>query len=199
VNGGEHPDENARPVYYYWRQGFLCFAPSLARDRDSNPYQRPSASLLLSLSTLITIETGKRDCVETHAALIAPNVIRRRILAEGDIVACDISPVSPEFQALVPLLKGAQVRELNASALASLSDEFAEARRGKLDAISIRNLLRRIILGLTGRQPQPPKLNPHIVRVLQLIQEQPLGAVNPTWLAEQENLSPSWLRSLFRK
>jgi AraC-like DNA-binding protein len=114
-------------------------------------------------------------------------------------VVCDISPVSPEFQVLAPLLKGAQVRELNASVLASLADEFVEARRGKLDAASVRNLLHRMIFSLTGRQPQPPKLNPHVVRVLQLIQEYPLDAANPTWLAEQVNLSPSWLRSLFRK
>jgi AraC-like DNA-binding protein len=192
-------DENPWFTCYYWRQGFVSFSPSLVIDRSDNPYRRPSAGLFVSLHAPFIIETGNGDRLETQAALIAPNVLRRRIVAESSLVVFDISVLAPEFHALAPLFAGMPVRELNASTLAPLAGDFSRARHGTLDAASARNLVHQTVFNLSGRRPEPPKWHPRIAQLLQMVHEQPLHAVNLTWLAKQVNLSSSRLRHLFRE
>jgi AraC-like DNA-binding protein len=191
--------QSAQPTAYYWRRGFMLLAPSYSLDRSQNPYRRLSATLILALRNPFTLETGAGERLEARAALIAPKVLRRRLCADSDIVICDLAVVTPEYLALAPMLNGASVLELDFASVAPLVADFAYAQRGELDAKALRDLLHRTIFCLTGRQPQPPRLDPRIAQVLQLIEEQPLNAVSLSWLAGQVQLSASRLRHLFQE
>jgi AraC-like DNA-binding protein len=155
---------------------------------------------MFSLSSPFIIETSESDVLETRAALIAPNVVRRRLhAANGDIIVCDLAVGTPEFHALVPLLGNAPVQELDVTALAPLANDLVCARHGGLDAAAAHDLFQRVVLQISGQRSSLPQIPQRLARVFQLIQEKPLYASNFAQLAEQVGLSPTRLRHLFRE
>lgn len=188
------------PVFtsYYWHRGFLMLASSFVLERQQKPYRRLSATLMYAAGKPFLIETGEGAVTEARAVLIAPKVLRRRIVAIGsDLMICDLSVATPHFNAVSPLFGGRDVTVLDASCFAPLDAEIALARAGELPVEQVPALIDNIILALTGQRPAALPLHPRIVQVLELIEASSLDTVSLPWLAEQVHLSPSRLRHLF--
>ena len=93
---------------YYWHRGFLMLAPSFVLERQEKPYRRLSATLMYAAGKPFLIETGEGTITEARAVLIAPKVLRRRIVAvDSDLMICDLSVATPHFDAVASLLCGA--------------------------------------------------------------------------------------------
>lgn len=183
---------------YYWRQGFVMLAPSFMLDRSRNPYRRLAATLMVASREPFTLETGEEDRLVTRAALIAPRVSRRRIMAvKSELFICDLAVATPAFNALAPLLGDAPVRELDLAAFEALRPELELMHRGELPGSELQGFIGRLVFALSGREPLSPPLHPGIARALQLIDEYPMTTTTLTWLAERVQLSPSRLRHLF--
>ncbi|MFA5939638.1 MAG: AraC family transcriptional regulator [Sinimarinibacterium sp.] len=183
---------------YYWRQGFVLLAPSFVLDRSKNPYRRLSATLMYASKAPFMLETGEADSLVARAALIAPKVPRRRIVAiNSDLLICDLAVVTPEFNALAPLLGAAPVRELDASAFVPLQAELDRMHRGELPAGELQSVIGRMVFAVTGQHPASLPLHPKIAHALQLIDDFPMRTVTLPWLAERVHLSPSRLRHVF--
>ncbi|MEK6788198.1 MAG: AraC family transcriptional regulator [Pseudomonadota bacterium] len=188
------------PVFtsYYWHRGFLMLAPTFVLERQDKPYRRLSATLMYAAGKPFVIETGDGTVTEARAVLIAPKVLRRRIVAvDSDLMICDLSVATPHFNAVASLLGGDDVTVLDAACFAGLNDEIALAQKAELPVERVPALIDNLIFALTGERPEALPLHPRIAQVLALIEESSLDAVSLPWLAEQVHLSPSRLRHLF--
>lgn len=116
---------------------------------------------------------------------------------QSDLFICDLAVATPEFNALVPLMNAAAVRELDATLFDTLRPDLDRMHRGELPAEELQSFIGRMVFALCGRQPVSPTLHPSIARALQLIDEYPMNVVTLPWLAERVQLSPSRLRHLF--
>ncbi len=190
--------QKVRLTAYYWRRGFVLAAPDFVLDRSKSPYRRLSVTLIFSLAAPFTIEVGDLPALEARAVLLGPKLPRRRIKAIGsDLIICDWSVASPEFEAMAPLLGGEPLVGIDVGKLAPLHDAFRSVLAGAAAADDLRALINQTIESLSGQRPHQPRLHQRIARALQLIQDRPLRAITPAWLAEQVHLSPSRLRKLF--
>jgi AraC family transcriptional regulator of arabinose operon len=183
---------------YYWRHGFVLLAPSFLLDRSKSPYRRLSATLMHASKKPFTLETGISDTVTARAALIGPRVARRRILAmQSDILICDMSVTTPEYNALRPLLGDQPVRALDETAFAPLQPDIDRMHRGELPAGDLQQTIGNIVFAVTGQRPAARALHPKISQALQLIDDTRMDEVTLPWLAGRVHLSPSRLRHLF--
>lgn len=183
---------------YYWHRGFLMLAPSFVLERQGKPYRRLSATLMYAADKPFLIETGDGKVTEARAALIAPKVLRRRIVAvDSELMICDLSVATPHFSAVAALLGGDDVTVLDPACFAALADDIALARTAGLPVERLPALIDNLIFALTGERPAALPLHPRIAQVLALIEESSLDTVSLPWLAEQVHLSPSRLRHLF--
>jgi len=183
---------------YYWRHGFVLLAPSFVLDRRQNPYRRLAATVMYARDNPITLETGKADCVVTHAALIAPKVPRRRIVAvKSTILICDLSVATPEFNALTPLLGEQPVHQVDRAAFAPLQAHIDRLHAGALPPDELKPFIHEMVFAISGQRPRAPALHPGVAQALRLIDEFPMRAVTLPWLSKRVGLSASRLRHLF--
>jgi len=188
-----------RFVVYFGPRNFMLLASSFVLDRARAPYRRLAATLMLALRQPLQLDVGAGPCLTTRAALIAPNVPRRRVLAlDSDMVTIDFPLRSPEYRALEPLLRDRELLDLDIDRFASLLPDLQRALAGKLPASEMKPLQRRIVEGIAGVVPPEAALHPRIDKALQLIGDLPLAQATREELARRLHLSPSHLSHLFK-
>ncbi len=198
ASAGANPASAPLITIYYWRHGFVLLAPSFVLDRSDNPYRRLAATLMYASGNPITLDTGAADRIVTQAALIAPKVPRRRIMAvKSTILICDLAVATPEFNALGLLPGSAPVREVDASVFKPLQADIDRLHAGELPADELKPFIHRMVFAVSGQRPAPPALHPGIVQALQLIDDFPMQVVTLPWLSQRVGLSSSRLRHLF--
>ncbi|MEX2476228.1 helix-turn-helix domain-containing protein [Marinobacter sp.] len=185
-------------IAYYGSRRFLLIASSFLLDRSKDPYYRLSATLLFACREPFKLEIGDGTELTAHAVLIAPKVLRKRLIAlNSDLFIFDIPIQSPEFMALKPVFQGREVLPLNQEAFVHLQPAMEQARRGVSSPEDIQKLLTEAVKTFAPYSPPNRVLDSRVVRVMELIHEAPLGTVNLELLAKQVHLSPSRLRHLF--
>lgn len=185
---------------YYWAQGFVLLARTFVLDRAQSPYHRLSVTLLIAFGRPFVIEIGDGSQLRTHAALVAPKVLRRRITAvNSDIAILDLAIDSPEFAALAPVFRGRPMVGLEIERFAHLRPLLGQAAAGTLSCQSMKDVVRDAVKVVCGELPKPPASNPHIGQVRRLLRELPLREVRLETLARRVHLSPSRLRHLFKE
>lgn len=185
---------------YYGARGFVLLAHTFVLDRAQSPYHRLSMTLLIARGRPFVIEIGDGTRLTTHAALVAPKVLRRRIAAvKSDIAILDLAIDTPEFAALAPVLRGHSMVGLEIERFAHLRRSLGEAAAGRLSCRSMKDVVRHAVQAVCGKLPERPALSPHIGRVRQLLHEMPLREVRLETLARCVHLSPSRLRHLFKE
>lgn len=183
---------------YYWRYGFVLLAPSFVLDRNQNPYRRLSATFMYASKAPFVLETGAADTLTTRAALIGPKVPRRRLRAvHSQLLICDLSVATPEFNALRSLLGNRPVQALDEAAFTAAQADIDRMHAGELLPEELQPCIRGLVEALSGQKIASLQLDPRIALALELIDEHPMYEVTLTWLAGKVHLSPSRLRHLF--
>ena len=185
---------------YYSFDRFLLLSPSYVLDCRGNPYRRLSATLLLGCRGAFEIEAGDGPALRTRAVLIAPGVPRRRVMARDcDLAIIDLTMQTAEFELFKPLMAGAQMVELPFERLAPTLPPLWQGHAATLPAAEVRTRIGTVVKALCGRAAPPRRLDPRILRAMELIKQLPLPQASVSRLAGQVHLSPSRLRHLFKQ
>jgi AraC-like DNA-binding protein len=194
------PLQNANLTVYHWGKGFLALGDSLVWGPSLQPFHRLSASLIFALRRPFKIVKETGDCLEAQGVLIGPGVERRSFTAVGsELMILDAFVATPEYFTLVPVLQDAPFKELPVSVIEPFADRLREACCGGLQSAELRCLVHDIIFHCAQQPVRPRELDPRIQRVLELIDEYPLGMLNLNTLSREVALSSSRLRHLFRE
>lgn len=184
---------------YYGSRRFLFLTHGYDVDRRDNPYRRLSTTALISLGEPFELEIGDGEILTTCIALIAPNVLRRRVVGpDSDLLIFDFPLGSPEQVVLSALNDSAEVREFDLEKLAPLLPALRLAFAGAASCSDVGALFSTVAQQLSGQAPAQRSLDPRVVKAIALIEQAPLGEINLGVLAEQLHLSSSRLRHLFR-
>lgn len=195
------PNRGAGVVVYYWPRGFLYLAPSFAIDRgDHRPTRRPSIRLMLARTGDLEIELVDGACIRASAALMGPEVKRRRIVAAGrGFVLLDLPVSTPEHAALAPILARDPVRLVPAASFAALSPALDRAAAGALGAQEASALRRELVQAAGGARPEPRPYDERVQAALTFIDGHRLEDTSLERVAAAAHLSPDRMRHLFKE
>ncbi|WP_394832610.1 AraC family transcriptional regulator [Pendulispora rubella] len=178
-----------RCTVYYGLRRFLLLAPTFIL-APATPYRRLTPTLLLSCKGPFQLEVNDDAPRFVRAALIAPKVLRRRVIAlDSDMVIFDLPMHS--------VVTTEPVRVLEFERFAPLLPALSEAFPGKLPAAEADRLFDAAVR-LVDETPPEPHHDPRIEQALRLIDELPFDEVTVTELARRLGLSPSRFRHLFK-
>ncbi|WP_394843158.1 AraC family transcriptional regulator [Pendulispora brunnea] len=179
-----------RFTVYYGLRRFLLLAPTWVL-APATPYRRLTPTLLLACKEPFQLEVNDDAPRFARAALIAPKVLRRRVIAvDSDMAIFDLpmhSIPTPE-----------PVRVLDIERFAPLLPALAEAFSGRLPGAEVGRLFDAAVR-LIEDVPHEPHHDPRIEQALRLIDELPFDEVTVTGLARRLGLSSSRLRHLFKE
>lgn len=185
---------------YYGVRRFLLLAQSFVLDRAHNPYRRLSATLLIACKHPFRLETGNDKIIETYAALIAPDVPRHRIIAEdSDIAIFDMPIETPEFAALKPLLSQVNVTAFALDRFTTLLPDLRLGFSEHLSHSQVETLFDAAIIALCGHKLKRERLDPRVIKVIELINGLPFDEAPVICLAQRLQISPSRLQHLFKE
>lgn len=185
---------------YYGRRRFLMLTPSYVMDRAEAPYRRLAATLLLASGQPFQLEVDGQPALRTQAALIAPNVLRRRTLAtHSNLALFDIPVGTPEYAALEPMLRSESVLPLDIGRFAHLLPMLKRAASEYLPASDVDQLFQMAVEAICGHAPAPLELDARIRQALQLIDQLPFDQATLARLSQCLGMSPSRLRHLFKE
>jgi AraC-like DNA-binding protein len=195
--GGDEARGMKFTVYYGTRR-FLLLAPTFVLDRSSDPYRRLSVTVLIACREPFQLETGFDSRLTARAAVIAPKVPRRRIMAlNSDLLIFDIPIQSPEHVAIEPSLRGEAVLPLDFERFAHLVPAMTKALAGTASCDEVNALFSSVAEAISGMKPVERALDARVEKAMRLIDDIPLNEVSLDTLAERLHLSPSRLRHLF--
>ncbi len=185
---------------YYGRRRFLMIAESYRIDRGDNPYRRLSATLLLAFGEPFELDAGSGPAITTRAALVAPDVPRRRTQAlNSELFIFDMPMGSAEFTALKPIFgNGTEVLSLEITDFAPLRPLMGRAAHEIIAAEEVEKLFGSVVHTVCGEFPEATVRDHRIQKILERIDQLTLNQVNINELASWVNLSPSRLRGLFK-
>ena len=184
---------------YYGSRWFLLLAKSFVLHRQAHPYRRLSATLMVSRSAPFTLEVDDGRTLSGYAALLAPGVRRRSIVAlEADLAIFDLPIDTPHYAALAPLLAEQAVLSLPPAAFKPLKPALKQAAEEAVSSERIHALCEAVVVAACGRPPQPRKIDERIERAVALLNDTPLSEASLGRIAQQLHLSVSRLRQLFK-
>ena len=173
---------------YYGMRRFLLLAPTFVIE-PATPYRRLTPTLLLACKRPFEIVIDDDAPRTARAALVAPKVLRRRLIAvDSDLVIFDLP-----IHSTIPT---APIEVLDPDRFASLLPALADAFPGRLPCGEVDRMFEEVLTALAGRSPPP--LDARIEQALHLIDELPFDEVTLPGLARRLALSPSRLRHLFK-
>lgn len=186
-----------RLTIYYGIRWFLLCARHFVLERQGQPYRRLSATLLIATQEPFDLQI--RDCapVRVQACLVAPGVARERIVAvNSHIRIFDLPIETTYFAALAGVLGDEPLVVLDTACIAHLREPLQAVGEGGLSGPELQQLMRSVVLAVSGREPAPRKLDPRIAVAVDAIN----GGANLTLatLARQAGLSESRFRQLFK-
>ena len=185
---------------YHCAQCFLLLAPSFVLDRSPTPYRRLSATLLLGCKAPFELEIGDGILIHARVALIAPKVLRKRLIApDSNLAIFDVPIRAPEFAALEGIMHGQPVITPNLECFAHLLPDLARAFDGMANHAEVRALFKATLKVLMPAPLEARPLNPRVAKAIALIDRLPLNSLTLEYLATQLHLSPSRLRHLFKE
>lgn len=202
MNGTSHatalPTPPRRLTIYVARRCFLLLGQSFTLDRHHSPYRRLAATLLISRQQSFDLETDAGILHGIEAALIAPKVLRRRIVAvDSDIAILDIPMNSPAYRKLAGSL-GAQPQHSYLRALfQSLLPLLQKADDGLFSGDDFHRLQAHAAEIVADGAGLTDTLDARVAQAMQMIDAWPLDQVRLESLAQQLGLSKSRLRHLF--
>ncbi len=179
-----------RWTIYYGMRRFLLLAPSFVLE-PTVPYRRLSSTLVLARRNPFLLECSPGETMTTRAALIAPKVQRRRIVAVDADLAIFGLPIGPA-------LGTEPVRSLEPERFAHLGAMLDEASFGRLSCEGVDTLFREVTTAILGHDSVPGVTDPRVDAALRLIDEWPFEAVTLDALADRLAISPSRLRHLVK-
>nr|WP_298169343.1 AraC family transcriptional regulator [uncultured Pseudomonas sp.] len=169
-------------------------------DRSQNPYRRLSATLLIAGKEPFQLEIGDDIVIRSRVALIAPKVLRRRLIAhDSNLAIFDVPIQAPEFSALDSAMSGQPAITPSLKRFAHLLPRLSRAFAGTTSPAEVRDLFIDTANALAPSPRAGRPLNPRIVKAIELIDQLPLNSVTLDALAAQLHLSPSRLRHLFKE
>lgn len=194
--GAAHPAPVGATIYY-WHCGLLLLAPTLVLDRPTSPL---SVTLRIACREPYTIEVEGRT-LTTRASLVGSKAGRRRITAiNSDIALFYLSPERPEYAALLDVLGGEPMVDLDVERFAPILPTLRSAFDGSLGGAAVKTLVHDAVRALTGVDAPPkPPLDLRIGKACEILDQLSLSEVNLEALAQQVHLSPSRLRDLFKQ
>lgn len=185
---------------YYGPRWFLLLARSFVLHRPQQPYRRLSATLLLSRRAPFDLEVEDGRRLQGQAALLAPGVRRRRIIAkDADLAIFDLPIDTPHYAALAPLLRQQAVLSLPVAAFRPLHPTLRRAAETNLPAPAVHRLFDAAVKAAGGSTPRVRAMDPRIVRAQMLLNDTPLSQARLGRFATRLNLSASRLRQLFKE
>lgn len=194
------PPALANLTIYYGVRWFLLMARTFVLHRETSPYRRLSATLMIATGAPIQLEVENYPPLTVQACLLAPNVRRQRITAvDSNIAIFDLPIETPHFTALEPLLRERAVMALPEVGFEPLHAALALAASGRLDNLGVAQLRDAVVHTASGQWPQVRPLDARIAQALHIINERPFGEARLPQLAATQHLSPSRLRQLFKQ
>ncbi len=192
----EHPAP-AGVTIYYWPCSLVLLAPSLILDRPTSPL---CATLRIACREPYTIEVEGKT-ITTRASLVAPKAGRKRVLAVNSDVALFYLPIDvPEYAGLKTLLADEPVIDLPIEKFEALLPRMRQAMTEIVSADSIKQLVRDVVLAITGDQKifiPPP--DARVTEACRILDDMPLSEVSLETVAGKVHLSASRLRELFKQ
>lgn len=169
-------------------------------DRSQAPYRRLSATLLVGCKAPFELEIGDDVVIRSRVALIAPKVLRKRLIAHDSHLAIfDVPIQAPEFAALGRGMNGQPVVTPNLEHFAHLLPGLSRAFARTASHAEVRALFMEAAGVIAPSPGETRSLNPRVAKAIELIDQLPLNSLNLDFLATRLHISPSRLRHLFKE
>jgi AraC-like DNA-binding protein len=199
VIGANEDEVKHQPLtIYYARRCFLLLGKSFVLDRHYAPYRRLAATLLLTRQQPFDLETDAGSMTGIEAALIAPKVLRKRIVAvDSDIAILDIPMDSPAYRRIAGQLRQQSQISYSRGHFLALFPLLLKADEGTLDADDFYFLHTSASQIIAEGIDPPDTTDTRVTQAMRMIDELPLDSVKLDLLAQQLDLSKSRLSHLF--
>lgn len=184
---------------YYGSRRFLLATPSFALERMHQPHRHLMTTLLIARKAPFHLELADGTSVTANAALVAPKIPRRRLIAQdSDLIVLGMPIQSPEFIALQPVFGGASICVLNEDRISALRDVVDAAAAGVTSEDAMKQLFFGVAERISGNTPKERRLDTRVVAAMTELEQLPLCDVSLDALARRCALSASRLRHLFK-
>lgn len=188
------------PSAFVWDRCFLLCSSRYVLDRHERPYRRLSATIIVSSDRPFRLQAGGRPEAEYAGILIAPNVLRENIDAQGCRVALlDVGLTTPAFDRLAPALPGAGVRALSDRELDLCRATISRFDTDSMSCADARRMFDTIVEHIAGDAPRSRARDPRVMRVIELVDAHSFDEISVADIAARIGLSESRLRALFRE
>jgi|GEM_PF-705678 len=185
---------------YYGQGRILVAARDFELDRSERPYKRLSATLILGCKQPFVLEVGDGARIESRVALIAPNVLRKKICAkDANIILMDIPIQSAEYLQLQKLFDLRSIIIPSIDGFQDIMAGFESLYAAKMPPAEVSELFRQAATILGASVPKKVRIDGRIETVIRLVDDIRFEEVSLEALAGQVHLSPSRLRHLFKE
>lgn len=193
-------DMEYQGVVYYRQRSILLLAHSLCIGPEDKTHKRQAIRLIIGCSGPVELAFNDGSQMAARALLIAPDADLCDIKGQqADVTLIDVTPVTPEYEALDSFLNGQLRKEINFELFEDLIPAFVTGQDGSLTCDDVVALMQRAVLQVTGTQLTPLEYDHRIITALNMIEELPLVEICLDVLSKAVNLSPDRFRHLFKE
>ena len=191
-------DNNPKTQVFFWPRCFVLRTHHFVQQVDIKPYQRLSATLIISVEQPFRLRINENPAAEYQVALLSPHARRHELhLTQPNSYLFDLGLSSPQYERINSLLRYGEATVPESAG--ELLEYLAGWRDKTLDCSNAPQLLNDCVDIIAPQTSRPLIRDARIKRVLELIDDLPRDELSVSGLAAEVGLSESRLRSLAQR